>query len=74
MTSTSVVLTRKEAGQVKAALTLRGAKIILVPAQRLKPGEYKVSVTSKVTDLAGNPFDAKPKKKGTQTLTWAFTV
>ena len=36
-------------------------------------GTYKVTVSKKVTDLAGNAFDAK-KKPGTQTLRWSFTV
>jgi hypothetical protein len=73
VTSTSVLLTRKGANQVRAVLTVRGAKIILVPARPLEPGAYQATVTSKVTDLAGNAFDAK-RKPGTQSLRWTFTV
>ena len=58
---------------MKAEVTVRGAKVILDPVKRLEPGAYRATVTSRVTDLAGNAFDAR-KKPGTQTLRWTFTV
>ncbi len=73
VTSTTVFLSRKGATTIAATLQVRGAKVILDPVKPLRPGTYRAKVTTGVTDLAGNAFDAK-RKPGTQTLRWTFTV
>ena len=73
VTKTTVTL-KKSGKKIKATVSLtKGRTIVLRPKKPLADGTYKVTVTTKVTDLAGNAFDAK-KKPGTQTLRWTFTV
>ena len=68
------VLLARGSRRVKVRVSLqKGRTIVLAPKKALPRGTYKVTVSKMVTDLAGNAFDAK-KKKGTQTLTWTFTV
>ena len=61
--------------KVKAAVTYVPSRhaIRLVPAEPLEPGTYKVKVRTRVTDVAGNRFDAKTKP-GLQPLVWTFEV
>ena len=74
VTAKSVVL-KKGSKKVKAKVSYKAGKdvIILKPKKPLAPGKYTVTVSTKVTDTAGNPFDAK-SKPGAQKLTWKFTV
>ncbi len=68
------VLLAKGKTRVKAKVALeRGKTIVLTPRKRLAAGTYEVTVSPKVTDLAGNAFDGKAKT-GVQTLRWRFTV
>ena len=73
VTSTNVFLTRKGGATVAATLRVRAAKISLDPTRPLRPGTYRATVTTAVTDLAGHALDAK-RKPGTQTLRWTFNV
>ena len=60
--------------KVKATVALkRGRIVVLTPRERLAAGSYQVTVSTKVTDLAGNAFDGKAAK-GVQTLRWTFKV
>lgn len=74
VTKKTVVL-KKGSKKVKAKVSYADGKhvITLKPNQRLSPGKYKVSVSTKVTDLVGNGLDAKPKP-GAQALKWSFKV
>ena len=73
VTGKTVKLT-KSGKKIKAVVSLtKGKTIVLTPKQALTRGTYKVTVTSRVTDLPGNAFDAR-SKPGTQTLRWSFTV
>ena len=64
----------KGSSRVRATVVLkRGATIVLTPRRPLVPGTYRVTVSTEVTDLAGNPFDAKAAK-GAQPLRWKFAV
>ncbi len=74
VTRQTVVLKRKGV-TVRAQVTYRpkGHAIVLVPKKRLKPGSYLVTVSSRVTDLAGNGFDGSTKA-GLQPLKWRFRV
>jgi len=49
--------------------------IVLTPNKALKKNKkYNVTVTTKVKDVAGNAFDAKPSKSGAQALKFSFTT
>ena len=63
--------------KVKAKVTYNSSKkmIVLTPNKALKKDKkYKVTVTTKVKDVAGNAFDAKPGKSGAQALKFSFTT
>jgi hypothetical protein len=47
---------------------------ILNPAKDLQNGTYQATVTTGVTDLAGNPLDQDPDQAGNQSNVWRFTV
>ncbi len=68
------VLLARGSTKVKATVALkRGRIVVLTPRKRLAAGSYQVTVSTKVTDLAGNSFDGKAAK-GVQTLRWTFKV
>ena len=69
------VVLRHRGAKVKASVSYVPSRhaIRLVPAKRLAPGTYKVKVKTRVTDVAGNRFDAK-NKPGLQPLVWTFEV
>jgi hypothetical protein len=46
----------------------------LNPAKDLKNGEYQATVTTGVTDMAGNPLDQFELVEGNQEMVWRFTV
>jgi hypothetical protein len=63
--------------KVKAKVTYNSSKkmIVLTPSKALKKNKkYNVTVTTKVKDVAGNAFDAKPSKSGAQALKFSFTT
>lgn len=63
--------------KVKAKVTYNSSKkmIVLTPNKALKKNKkYNVTVTTKVKDVAGNAFDAKPSKSGAQALKFSFTT
>ncbi len=74
ITKGTVVL-RHRGAKIKASVSYVPSRhaIRLVPAKRLAPGTYKAKVKTRVTDVAGNRFDAK-NKPGLQPLVWTFEV
>ena len=63
--------------KVKAKVTYNSSKkmIVVTPDKALKSNKkYNVTVTTKVKDVAGNAFDAKPGKSGAQALKFSFTT
>jgi subtilisin-like proprotein convertase family protein len=63
--------------KVKAKVSYNSSKkmIVLTPSKALKKDKkYNVTVTTKVKDVAGNAFDAKPGKPGAQALKFSFTT
>lgn len=49
--------------------------IVINPKADLRAGTtYKVTITTKVLDLAGNPLDQNKTKSGLQKKTWKFTT
>jgi hypothetical protein len=63
--------------KVKAKVTYNSSKkmIVLTPNKALKSNKkYKATVTTKVKDVAGNAFDAKPGTSGAQALKFSFTT
>jgi subtilisin-like proprotein convertase family protein len=49
--------------------------IVINPKADLRAGTtYKVTITTKIKDLAGNPLDQKKTKSGLQKKTWKFTT
>ena len=75
VTKRSVVLKKQGAPKIRAKVTYNATKrlITLKPRKPLPKGTYKVTVTTKVTDLAGNAWDQK-SKTGAQPLKWSFKV
>jgi subtilisin-like proprotein convertase family protein len=50
-------------------------RIVINPKANLDHGTtYKVTITTKVLDLAGNPLDQNKSKAGVQKKTWKFTT
>ncbi len=75
--NTVVLKAKGSSKKVKAKVTYNAAKkrIILTPTKNLKKGtKYKVTVSTKVKDAAGNAFDAKPTVSGAQALKFSFTT
>jgi subtilisin-like proprotein convertase family protein len=78
VTKKTVFLKAKgSSNKVKAKVTYNSSKkmIVLTPNKALKKNKkYNVTVTTKVKDVAGNAFDAKPSKSGAQALKFSFTT
>jgi subtilisin-like proprotein convertase family protein len=75
--NTVVLKAKGSSKKVKAKVAYNAAKkkIILTPTKSLKKGtKYKVTVSTKVKDAAGNAFDAKPTVSGAQALKFSFTT
>jgi hypothetical protein len=50
-------------------------QVVIDPRKRLAHHtRYKVTVTTDVLDVAGNPLDQNPTRPGTQKKTWKFTT
>ncbi len=75
VTKGSVLLKKKGGSKIRARVTYNATKrlITLKPRKPLRKGTYKVTVTTKVTDLAGNVWDQQ-SKPGAQPLKWSFKV
>ena len=78
VTDKTVFLKRKgSAKKVKAKVTYNAAKrlITLNPTGTLaKHKTYRVTITPKINDSAGNPFDGNKTRAGTQNLRWIFVT
>jgi subtilisin-like proprotein convertase family protein len=62
---------------LKAKITWKAGthRIVINPKADLAHGTtYKVTITTKVLDLAGNPLDQNKSKAGVQKKTWKFTT
>ena len=62
---------------LKAKVTYNASTrtIVINPKATLAAGtKYKVTITTKVLDLAGNPLDQNKTKSGLQKKTWKFTT
>ena len=73
VTKASVVLKIKGGTKIKAKVTYDATKrlITLTPKKSLRKGTYQVTITTKVTDPAGNAWD-QTSKPGSQPLKWTF--
>ncbi len=61
--------------KAKVSYNASGKSIVLKPKSSLDKGtKYTVTVTTRVLDVAGNGFDAKPAKAGAQALKFSFTT
>lgn len=78
ISSRTVKLYRKGSNKALAATVTydaRSRKAVLNPKANLLRGKaYKAVVTPGAKDLAGNPLDQSPTRKGNQPKTWFFTV
>ena len=85
VTSSTFILERKIAvkkaptkfERVDATVTLDdddGLFAVLDPVQDLPKGDYRATITTAVTDMAGNALDQNPDQAGNQPKVWTFTV